>query len=106
MARNGLGAIVIEGSDYTGVRVGEHLAPSGKTMLAALGAGGLADDTAHAASPGVRSVWGSAMPIDKDYVFDGAEGRKHLGDLFKGRRQLIVQHFMFAPDWNEGCKSC
>jgi flavin-dependent dehydrogenase len=70
LAREGLGAIVIEASDYTGVRVGEHLAPSGKTMLAALGAGALTADPAHAASPGVRSAWGSAIPIDKDYVFD------------------------------------
>jgi flavin-dependent dehydrogenase len=66
----GLGAILIEVSDYTGVRVGEHLAPSGKAMLAALGAGELAADAAHAASPGVRSAWGSATPADKDYVFD------------------------------------
>jgi flavin-dependent dehydrogenase len=70
LAREGLGAIVIEASDYTGVRVGEHLAPSGKAMLTALGAGKLADDPAHAASPGVRSAWGSSVPLDKDYVFD------------------------------------
>lgn len=70
LARDGLGAVVIEASDYTGVRVGEHLAPSGKAMLAALDAGELAADPAHAASPGVRSAWGSATPIDKDYVFD------------------------------------
>jgi len=44
--------------------------------------------------------------VDKDYVFDGAEGRMHLADLFRGRSQLIVQHFMFAPAWDEGCKSC
>jgi flavin-dependent dehydrogenase len=70
LAQAGLGAILIEVSDYTGVRVGEHLAPSGKAMLAALGAGDLAADPAHAASPGVRSAWGSATPADKDYVFD------------------------------------
>jgi flavin-dependent dehydrogenase len=70
LARDGLGAIVVEIADYTGVRVGEHLAPSGKAMLAALGVGELATDTAHAASPGVRSAWGAATPIDKDYVFD------------------------------------
>jgi predicted dithiol-disulfide oxidoreductase (DUF899 family) len=44
--------------------------------------------------------------LDKDYVFDGANGKQTLGDLFKGRSQLIVQHFMFAPDWDAGCKSC
>jgi flavin-dependent dehydrogenase len=70
LAREGLGAVVIEASDYTGVRVGEHLAPSGKTLLAALGAGALTADPAHAASPGVRSAWGSSVPLDKDYVFD------------------------------------
>lgn len=44
--------------------------------------------------------------VDKTYVFDSAAGRKTLADLFGGRSQLAVQHFMFAPDWNEGCKSC
>jgi predicted dithiol-disulfide oxidoreductase (DUF899 family) len=44
--------------------------------------------------------------IEKPYLFDSADGRKTLADLFKGRPQLVVQHFMFAPDWNEGCKSC
>jgi predicted dithiol-disulfide oxidoreductase (DUF899 family) len=44
--------------------------------------------------------------VDKDYAFDGVDGQKRLGDLFKGRSQLIVQHFMFAPGWDEGCKSC
>src|ERR1700737_260883 len=44
--------------------------------------------------------------VDKNYLFDGPDGQKTLADLFKGRSQLVVQHFMFAPDWNEGCKSC
>jgi len=44
--------------------------------------------------------------VDKKYVFDAPEGRVTLGDLFAGRGQLIVQHFMFGPDWNEGCPSC
>jgi len=44
--------------------------------------------------------------IEKPYVFDSIEGRKGLADLFRGRPQLVVQHFMFAPDWDEGCKSC
>jgi predicted dithiol-disulfide oxidoreductase (DUF899 family) len=44
--------------------------------------------------------------IDKAYIFDGPRGRRSLGDLFEGRRQLIVYHFMFDPGWSEGCKSC
>ena len=46
------------------------------------------------------------VKVDKAYLFESLEGRKTLADLFKGRPQLVVQHFMFAPDWNEGCKSC
>src|ERR1700736_7087644 len=46
------------------------------------------------------------VKVDKNYLFDGPDGQKTLADLFKGRSQLVVQHFMFAPDWNEGCKSC
>ena len=46
------------------------------------------------------------VKVDKDYVFDGPGGRMMLADLFRGRRQLVVQHFMFAPDWSEGCKHC
>ena len=44
--------------------------------------------------------------IEKDYVFEGPNGRRTLGDLFEGRRQLMVYHFMFDPAWDEGCKSC
>lgn len=44
--------------------------------------------------------------VDKTYVFDGPVGRETLRDLFEGRSQLIVQHFMFDPSWDEGCKSC
>jgi predicted dithiol-disulfide oxidoreductase (DUF899 family) len=46
------------------------------------------------------------VKVDKDYVFDGPNGKVKLADLFKGRPQLVVQHFMFAPDWDAGCKSC
>ena len=46
------------------------------------------------------------VKVDKDYVFDGPDGKVSLADLFKGRSQLVVQHVMFAPDWNEACKSC
>jgi len=44
--------------------------------------------------------------IEKNYVFDAPDGKVTLSDLFGGRGQLIVQHFMFGPDWNEGCPSC
>ena len=44
--------------------------------------------------------------IDKAYGFDTPEGRRTLADLFAGRRQLLVQHFMFAPGWEQGCPSC
>jgi len=46
------------------------------------------------------------VKVDKEYAFDGPDGRVGFADLFKGRPQLIVQHFMFAPDWDAGCKSC
>jgi predicted dithiol-disulfide oxidoreductase (DUF899 family) len=44
--------------------------------------------------------------IDKEYVFEGPEGRVGLLDLFHGRRQLILGHFMFDPSWEDGCPSC
>jgi predicted dithiol-disulfide oxidoreductase (DUF899 family) len=44
--------------------------------------------------------------IDKHYEFDTPEGKRTLGELFGGRRQLMVQHFMFGPDWDQGCPSC
>ncbi|WP_238357492.1 DUF899 domain-containing protein [Cohnella zeiphila] len=44
--------------------------------------------------------------VDKDYVFEGKGGKVSLLDLFDGRRQLIVYHFMFAPEWEEGCVGC
>lgn len=44
--------------------------------------------------------------IDKNYVFETPEGRRTLADLFDGRRQLLVQHFMLAPGWEQGCPSC
>jgi predicted dithiol-disulfide oxidoreductase (DUF899 family) len=48
----------------------------------------------------------SWVRIEKNYVFDTLEGPRTLSELFEGRRQLLVQHFMFAPGWEEGCKSC
>jgi predicted dithiol-disulfide oxidoreductase (DUF899 family) len=44
--------------------------------------------------------------MEKDYLFDTPEGRRLLADLFDGRHQLVMQHFMLAPDWEQGCKSC
>jgi len=46
------------------------------------------------------------VKIEKEYVFDATEGRVTLADLFDGRSQLIVYHFMFGPEWKEGCPSC
>jgi predicted dithiol-disulfide oxidoreductase (DUF899 family) len=44
--------------------------------------------------------------VEKAYLFEGLDGRLTLADLFAGRGQLIVQHFMYGPDWDEGCPSC
>jgi len=44
--------------------------------------------------------------VDTDYVFETERGTETLADLFRGRGQLIVYHFMFGADWEEGCKSC
>jgi predicted dithiol-disulfide oxidoreductase (DUF899 family) len=44
--------------------------------------------------------------VDKEYVFEGPEGKASLLDIFAGQRQLIVYHFMFDPSWDEGCPSC
>jgi len=46
------------------------------------------------------------VEIDTPYVFHGPEGDVGLADLFDGRRQLIVYHFMFDPSWEDGCPSC
>src|SRR5260370_24339774 len=46
------------------------------------------------------------VKVEKNYVFDSPGGGKTLADLFDGRNQLIVYHFMFGPEWNEGCTSC
>lgn len=55
-------------------------------------------DAARRALPWVR--------VEKEYVFCGPNGKETLADLFAGRSQLIVQHFMFAPGWKEGCVGC
>jgi len=46
------------------------------------------------------------VKVGKPYVFDGPHGKVTLADLFDGRSQLIVQHFMFGPGWKEGCVGC
>ncbi|MGH2686131.1 MAG: DUF899 domain-containing protein [Actinomycetota bacterium] len=46
------------------------------------------------------------VKVEKSYVFDGPAGRATLLDLFEGRQQLVVGHFMFDPDWEDGCPSC
>ncbi len=46
------------------------------------------------------------VEITRDYVFTGPQGEVGLADLFEGRRQLILYHFMFDPSWDEGCPSC
>lgn len=44
--------------------------------------------------------------IDRNYVFDTPQGKRTLAELFEGRRQLMVQHFMLGPGWEQGCPSC
>src|SRR5262245_6722502 len=44
--------------------------------------------------------------VEKNYTFDAPEGRRTLANLFDGRSQLLVQHFMLGPGWKEGCPSC
>ena len=46
------------------------------------------------------------VKIDKEYVFEGPEGKVGLVDMFDGRHQLILRHFMFDPSWEDGCPSC
>jgi predicted dithiol-disulfide oxidoreductase (DUF899 family) len=45
------------------------------------------------------------VKVDKNYVFDGPNGKQTLADLFAGRSQLMVQHFMFAPDWTKAARA-
>ncbi len=44
--------------------------------------------------------------VDKEYVFDGPNGKQTLSELFSGKSQLVVYHFMYGPDWEAGCPSC
>src|SRR5215470_16809604 len=46
------------------------------------------------------------VKVEKPYVFDGPDGKETLAELFGGRSQLIVKHFMLGPGWSEGCVGC
>src|SRR5580704_8123647 len=46
------------------------------------------------------------VKVEKNYVFDGPNGKVMLADLFNGKSQLIIYHLMFGPDWKEACPSC
>ena len=46
------------------------------------------------------------VKVEREYVFDTPAGKKTLADLFAGKSQLVIYHFMFGPDWKEGCPSC
>jgi predicted dithiol-disulfide oxidoreductase (DUF899 family) len=46
------------------------------------------------------------VKVTKEYVFDTPQGRKTLSQLFDGRSQLVIYHFMYGPDWKEGCVGC
>ena len=46
------------------------------------------------------------VKLEKNYVFEGPEGKRTLAELFRGRRQLIIYHFMFDPEWDKGCSGC
>lgn len=78
----------------------EHLAARQELLKAEKELTRLSDDLARQRRelPWVR--------VEKDYAFDTPEGRVTLADLFHGRSQLIVYHFMYGPDWDEGCPSC
>jgi len=69
----------------------------------------LAEEKAMTRARDARNAKHRELPmvrIDKDYAFDGPHGTAGLLDLFEGRRQLIVGHFMFDPTWDDGCSSC
>ena len=46
------------------------------------------------------------VKVEKEYLFESRKGKQSLADLFEGSSQLIIYHFMFGPDWDEGCPSC
>lgn len=46
------------------------------------------------------------VKVDKEYIFNSSSGKETLSDLFEGKSQLIIYHFMYGPEWEEGCPSC
>jgi predicted dithiol-disulfide oxidoreductase (DUF899 family) len=69
----------------------------------------LAAEKEHTRRGDELAVMRRALPwvrVSKRYVFDTSEGVKTLADLFAGRPQLLVYHFMFGPEWTEGCPAC
>jgi predicted dithiol-disulfide oxidoreductase (DUF899 family) len=69
----------------------------------------LAEEKALTAARDALAAKRRALPwtrVTKDYVFEGADGPVSLSDLFDGRSQLVVYHFMFGPEWAEGCPGC
>jgi predicted dithiol-disulfide oxidoreductase (DUF899 family) len=69
----------------------------------------LADEKAFTKARDALSQKRRELPwvkVEKDYVFDGPNGKETLADLFGGKSQLIVYHFMLGPDWEAGCPSC
>jgi predicted dithiol-disulfide oxidoreductase (DUF899 family) len=69
----------------------------------------LADEKAFTRARDALSKKRRELPwekIEKNYVFEGPNGKETLPDLFGGKSQLIVYHFMLGPDWEEGCPSC
>lgn len=69
LTREGLAVTVVEHSNYTAERVGEHVAPHAKPLLRALGPLQAGEGRSYASCPGIRSLWGTNKPVDKDYVF-------------------------------------
>jgi len=69
----------------------------------------LEEEKAHSRAGDALAAKRRALPwvkVETDYVFETEDGPKSLADLFGGRSQLIVQHFMFGPDWDAGCMIC
>jgi len=69
----------------------------------------LAKEKAFTEARDALSAARQALPwvkVEKSYVFDGPRGKETLADLFAGRSQLVIQHFMLGPGWKEGCVGC
>ncbi|HME70339.1 MAG TPA: DUF899 family protein [Myxococcota bacterium] len=64
------------------------------------------DPSPSAAKRSLQPLLAGQRLFEKPYVFDGTEGKRSLGEIFGGRHQLIVYHFMFDPEWEKGCTGC